>query len=148
MNLIRATEDDMPVLTAIEETARDLIVYNWGFTDEEMRQWIRDETVYLIEEDGTIVGDISYRVKDADHAYVSGLIIAPEFQRRGLARKAMNLLLEELRCYRRLSLAVHPDNHAVKLYKSLGFVAAERKENFYGDGEPRIIMTWKGSGTI
>ncbi|NTW30906.1 MAG: hypothetical protein HGA33_06495 [Candidatus Moranbacteria bacterium] len=34
MNLIRATEDDMPVLTAIEETARDLIVYNWGFTDE------------------------------------------------------------------------------------------------------------------
>ncbi|NTW15443.1 MAG: GNAT family N-acetyltransferase [Candidatus Moranbacteria bacterium] len=141
MKLIRATEDDMPVLTAIEETARDLIVYNWGFTDEEMRQWIRDETVYLIEEDGVIVGDISYRVKDTDYAYVSGLIIAPEFQRRGLARKAMGMLLEELREFDRVSLDVHPDNHAVKLYESLGFVASGREDNLYGDGQPRIIMT-------
>lgn len=144
MNLVRATEDDIPVLTAIEETARDLIVYNWGFTDEEMRQWIRDETVYLIEEDGAIVGDISYRVKDADHAYVSGLIIAPEFQRRGLARKAMKMLLEELREFDRVSLDVHPDNHAVKLYESLGFVITGREDDLYGDGQPRIIMTKDG----
>ncbi|NTW30905.1 MAG: GNAT family N-acetyltransferase [Candidatus Moranbacteria bacterium] len=109
-----------------------------------MRQWIRDETVYLIEEDGTIVGDISYRVKDADHAYVSGLIIVPEFQRRGLARKAMKMLLEELREFDRVSLDVHPDNHAVKLYESLGFVVTGREDDLYGDGEPRIIMTREG----
>lgn len=140
MNLIRATKNDAPVLLAIEETAKDLIVYNWGFTDSEFSEWIDTDTVYLIEEDGVMVGDISYVVKDADHAYITGLVIVPQFQRRGLARKAMNMLLDELKDFGTLSLDVHPDNHAVKLYESLGFVATERKENFYGDGEPRIIM--------
>ncbi|MEI7749498.1 MAG: GNAT family N-acetyltransferase [Candidatus Moraniibacteriota bacterium] len=140
MNLIRATESDMPVLLGIEETAKDLIVYNWGFTDSEFLEWINTDIVYLIEEDGVMVGDISYAVKDADHAYITGLVIVPEFQRRGLARKAMNMMLDELKEFRHLALDVHPDNHAVRLYESLGFVATERKENFYGDGQPRIIM--------
>ena len=140
MKLIRAGEGDMPVLLGIEETAKDLIVYSWGFTDSEFLEWIRSEVVYLIEEDEVMVGDISYVVKDHDYAYITGLVIVPEFQRRGLARQAMNMLLDELKDYRRLSLDVHPDNHAVKLYESLGFVATERKENFYGDGQPRIIM--------
>ena len=140
MKLIRAKETDAPVLLAIEETAKDLIVYSWGFTDSEFLEWIRNEVVYLIEEDGVMVGDISYVVKDADSAYITGLVIVPKFQRRGLARQAMNMLLYELKDYRWLSLDVHPDNHAVKLYESLGFVATERKENFYGDGQPRVIM--------
>ncbi|HWQ60510.1 MAG TPA: GNAT family N-acetyltransferase, partial [Candidatus Fimivivens sp.] len=76
----------------------------------------------------------------ADHAYISGLVIVPKFQRRGLARKAMNMLLDELKGFPHLALDVHPDNHAVKLYESLGFVATESVENFYGDGQPRIIM--------
>jgi len=130
----------MAVLLAIEETAKGLIVYNWGFTDSEFLEWINTDVVYLIEEDGVMVGDISYEIKDGDHTYISGLVITPEFQRRGLARQAMLLLIDELKDFRRLSLVVHPDNHAVKLYESLGFVATERKENFYGDGQPRIIM--------
>ncbi|MEI6650719.1 MAG: GNAT family N-acetyltransferase [Candidatus Moraniibacteriota bacterium] len=140
MKLIRAGEGDMAVLLGIEETAKDLIVYSWGFTDSEFLEWIRSEVVYLIEENGVMVGDISYVIKDADYAYITGLVIVPEFQRRGLAREAMNMLLDELKGFRHLALDVHPDNHAVKLYESLGFVATERKENFYGDGQPRIIM--------
>ena len=100
MKLIRAKETDAPVLLAIEETAKDLIVYNWGFTDSEFLEWINTDIVYLIEEDGVMVGDISYVVKDADHAYITGLVIVPEFQRRGLARQAMNMLLDELKDYR------------------------------------------------
>ncbi|HWQ59805.1 MAG TPA: GNAT family N-acetyltransferase, partial [Candidatus Fimivivens sp.] len=108
MNLIRATENDTAVLLGIEETAKDLIVYNWGFTDSEFLEWINTDIVYLIEEDGVIVGDISYVVKDADHAYISGLVIVPKFQRRGLARKAMNMLLDELKGFPHLALDVHP----------------------------------------
>lgn len=33
---------------------------------------------------------------------------------------------DELKEFRQLSLAVHPDNHVVKLYESLGFVETER----------------------
>lgn len=140
MNLIRATEHDAPVLTAIEETAKDLIVYNWGFTEQEMLDWIQDEVVYLIKEDGAVVGDISYTVKGPGYAYITGLIIVPEYRRRGLARKAINMILDELKDYRQIGLDVHPDNHAVKLYESLGFVATEQKDDFYGDGEPRIVI--------
>lgn len=139
-SLIRATEHDAPVLTAIEETARDVVVCHWDFTEQEMLDWIRNETVYLIEEDGVTVGDISYVIQGPDYAYISGLIIAPEYQRRGLVCKAMNMMLEELKEFRRIGLDVHPDNHAVKLYESLGFVATERKEDFYGDEEPRVVM--------
>ncbi len=52
----------------------------------------------------------------------------------------MILLLKKVKNFKRLSLAVHPDNHAVKLYESLGFVEESLKENYFGDEEPRLIM--------
>jgi [ribosomal protein S18]-alanine N-acetyltransferase len=40
-----------------------------------------------------------------------------------------------------VELAVHPDNDAARsLYGSLGFEPSRREENFFGDGEPRVIM--------
>jgi ribosomal protein S18 acetylase RimI-like enzyme len=40
-----------------------------------------------------------------------------------------------------IDFAVHPDNHAARaLYASLGFAPTETRENFFGDGEPRLIM--------
>ena len=39
-----------------------------------------------------------------------------------------------------VDLAVHPDNNAANsLYGSLDFKATRREENFFGDGEPRLI---------
>ncbi len=40
-----------------------------------------------------------------------------------------------------IELAVHPDNGAAcSLYASLGFDPSNREENFFCDGEPRLIM--------
>ncbi len=52
----------------------------------------------------------------------------------------MELLFEKLKDYKKLTLCVHPDNHARKLYGSFGFKVESRKENYFGDGEPRLIM--------
>jgi ribosomal protein S18 acetylase RimI-like enzyme len=50
-------------------------------------------------------------------------------------------LLKELKIFKRLDLVVHPDNiGAIKLYNSLGFETESLKENYFGDGEPRLIM--------
>ena len=93
------------------------------------------------------VGSISYQIKNKTHAYISGLIIKPEFQKQGLAKKALSLLLEKLKNYQKLSLVVHPENPAIKLYLSFGFAIKSRKENYFGDGQPRLVMVKEKSAS-
>ena len=140
MKLIKATIENVSKLLEIEKTTQGLKVYSGYFSEKEIEEWINNDRVYLIENDGVVVGSISYEIKDDSHAYLSGLVIKPEFRRQGLAREAMVQLFEELKNFNKLSLAVHPENHAVRLYESLGFVKESIKENYFGDGEPRLIM--------
>jgi ribosomal-protein-alanine N-acetyltransferase len=140
MELIRATTKDAQTLLEIEKTTIGLKVYSGYFTEKEIEGWINNEIVFLIKNNDIVIGSISYEVKEKDHAYISGLVIKTEFQKQGLARQAMILLFEELKSFKQLSLAVHPDNHAVKLYGSFGFKEESVVENYFGDGEPRLIM--------
>lgn len=137
----RATLENTQALLDIEKTTKGLKTYSGYFKEEEIREWLSSDIVYLIKNNDAIIGSIAYEIKGKDHAYISGLVIKPKFQKQGLAKKATIKLLEELTGYEKIDLVTHPDNAgAVKLYKSLGFVEVGRKENFFGDGEPRIIM--------
>jgi ribosomal protein S18 acetylase RimI-like enzyme len=41
----------------------------------------------------------------------------------------------------RLELVTHPENdHALRLYGSLGFKVEEEISNYFGDGEPRVKL--------
>lgn len=149
MELIKATSKDIQALLDIEKTTMGLRTYSGYFQEKEIKEWISHDCVYLIKNNDKITGSISYEIKNKDHAYISGLVIKPEFQRQGLAKKASMKLLEDLANYEKIDLVTHPDNFsAVKLYKSLGFIEIDRKENFFGDGEPRIIMVKKRKKTI
>jgi N-acetylglutamate synthase-like GNAT family acetyltransferase len=45
----------------------------------------------------------------------------------------------------RSNIAVHPDNRPARaLYASLGFAPTRCQENYFGDGEPRLIMVRSG----
>jgi ribosomal protein S18 acetylase RimI-like enzyme len=140
MELIRATIEDMQVLLEMEKTTMGLKTYSGFYSEDEIKDWINNEIVFVIKDQDVVVGSISYEKKSIEHAYISGLVIKPEFRRRGLARRAMSLLLEELKKFKKLSLVVHPENHAVSLYESFGFKKESREENYFGDGEPRLIM--------
>jgi len=75
---------------------------------------------------------------------LSGLMVKPEFQGKGIGREAMRQVLEEVSDVERIWLATHPSNTpAIKLYLSFGFIIEEKIENYFGDGEPRIIMSRK-----
>jgi ribosomal-protein-alanine N-acetyltransferase len=144
--LQRATSSDVKELLEIEKTTIGQKTYSGYYTEEEIAKYIESDIVYLIKNNNEIAGSISYEIKDKNHAYISGLVIKPEFQKMGLAKKAAAELLEELKDYQKVDLAVHPKNsNAVSLYKSLGFVGIETKENFYGDGEPRLMMEFEKS---
>lgn len=140
MELKRATIEDVQKLLEIEKTTIGLKVYSGYFNEKEVEEYVKKSVVYLIKNKDDIIGSISYDVIDSNHTDISGLVIKPKFQKQGFGRMAMKLLFEKLKGCKKLSLCVHPDNHARKFYESFGFKVESRKENYFGDGEPRLIM--------
>ena len=142
IKLKRATEKDIPAMLEIEKSVVGTKIYSGLAGREDAVKELAENIYYLIERDGKVVGDIAYQIKDTNHAYISGLAIAKEFQVQGIARQAMQILLEMLNDVKSIDLVTHPENEkAISLYKSLGFKQiGESMENYFGDGEPRIKM--------
>ena len=140
MALVEASEADIATLIEIEESVPKTKVYSPMLSEKAWRQELSECTVYFIMKDGVPVGSIAYEVKDADHVYISGIIVKPEFQGQGLATFAIKDILTKHAEAARIDLVTHPENPALELYESLGFVVETRKENYYGDGEPRLVL--------
>lgn len=141
ISLKKATLEDIDKYLVIEKSVIGPRTYS-GITDkDEAKEEFQNNQIYFIKKDGKIVGTIQYEIKSLDHAYLSGLAIDPRFQRQGIGRKAIKLILQELKDIKRISIITHPDNAvALKLYQSFGFIIESRKENYYGDGEPRLML--------
>jgi ribosomal-protein-alanine N-acetyltransferase len=53
----------------------------------------------------------------------------------------MLFILEKCKGSNRIDLVTHPENSsALELYSSLGFKVESRQENYFGDGEPRLVL--------
>ncbi len=140
INLKKAETKDIPLLIELDREAQSR-TYAAFLTEQEWLDDMAKEPIFFIEADGEIVGVTSYWMKEPDHAYISSLIIRPQFQGKGIARKAMEIVLEWIKDVPLVDLVTHPDNtKAIKLYESLGFKNVARMENHFGDGEPRIKM--------
>ncbi len=137
----KATEDDIPALLEIERTIVDTHLYSQMLTTEEWEDELRKNTIYLLEKDGEMIGYVAYELKNADHAYISGLAVSHRFQGQGIAREALVHILEKLKGIKRIDLVTHPDNAVARhLYESLGFFLESEKENYFGDGQPRVVL--------
>ena len=111
-------------------------------TDEgAVRAYIKESIVFIVQLDGCAVGTVSYKLEDSGDVHIMGLTTSPQHQRLGIGKKAMEFVLGKLGKNRRVYLTVHPENTpAVTLYLKPGFKAEGRKENYFGDGEPRLIL--------
>ena len=97
--------------------------------------------IYLFQAGNKVIGHIAVIKKENNCVSLSNFVIDPEYQGKGYARKFAALISEEIENSSRFELAVHPDNtRAIHLYESFGFKIIGRKENYCGDGEPRLIM--------
>ncbi len=144
INLKKAGLDDIPKLLEIEKSVAGTKIYSAMLNENEWRDEIQNNTVYVVEKGDEVVGSISYEKKSEDHIYISGLTIDPSFQNQGIARQAMKIILDKLKDINRIDLVVHPNNYpALKLYQSLGFAIESRQENYFGDGEPRLVLVLK-----
>lgn len=143
INFKKATIADIPILLELERSVAGTNIYSPMLEKDEWEEELRKNIVYLVEKDNVVVGNVSYEKKDDSHVYISGLVVDPRFQGQGVAREVLIRILDELKDIKRIDLVTHPNNRrALLLYQSLGFVVESRKENYYGDGEPRLVLVF------
>jgi len=111
------TENDLSFLLEVRnnESTRQFLEHDSKFTLKEALKWFRDDQPkwFIIEVNRTSVG---YIRTNGDEV---GCDIHPNFRRRGYAKMAYELYLQD-KDY--ASLWVFEDNFAIKLYKKLGFI--------------------------
>jgi ribosomal-protein-alanine N-acetyltransferase len=137
-----ATLEDVLILLEIEKSVSGSNIYSPMLRESEWREALKKDIIYLIKSDADIIGSLSYEKKNDNHVYISGLVIKPAFQGKGFGRQVLVELLEQIKHIQRIDLVTHPDNQvALSMYRSLGFIVESRKENYYGDGEPRLVLS-------
>jgi ribosomal protein S18 acetylase RimI-like enzyme len=142
-----ATIKDVDTLVAFEQKVADPKIYGPTLDAPSAVQEITSNQFYLIKMGGVVVGTAAYRSRPDESVYISNVAIDPMFRRRGIARAALSFLLAKLKGTRRIDLVTHPENkNALHLYASFGFKVESRQENYFGDGEPRLVLALTGPG--
>lgn len=134
-------EDDWETTSKIEQAVSDGKTFKAFTSEKEARKYLCKSNVYLIMLDSKPIGTVSYEPKSPDHAYIDSMTILPEYQGKGYASKALEWLLEQLKGAKTVDLVTHPRNaKAISIYLKHGFVINSWKDNYFGDGEPRIEL--------
>lgn len=137
----KATVNDIKVFIELEKKVAHLKIYSGIIDEDGAREEIENNEVYFIKKDDKIIGSMEYQVKSPNEAYLGGLVIDPDFQGQGFAREAIKFRLDKLKGFKRIWLVTHPHNNKIiRLYLSYGFTIESWKDNYYGDGEPRLVL--------
>ncbi len=138
--LQRATEKDWQTVAKMEKNAASELFF--PLTDkEEILDYIKNSNVYITHCKDNIVGTVSYEIKKDGAVHFNGLIVLKEYRCRGIAKLVMTQILSELKEKDVFELTVHPKNTpAILLYLKLGFFIKEWKDNYFGDGTPRLVL--------
>jgi len=138
--LKRATLKDINIIAEIEKVGSSK-TYSARISEDELKEYIKNDFVFLIKNKDIIVGLVSFEVIKKKTAHCNGLVIYPEFRRKGFGIKAMSIVLKRMSKYPRVELVVHPHNNpAISLYLSMGFIIEAWRDNYFGDGEPRLVL--------
>ena len=138
---ITDTEAEIFEYIEIEKTAVEKYTYSGIIDFEEAKKQIQKNECFNIYKDNILVGHTEYILKSKEHGHIDGLVILPEFQGQGIAREAALFRIEKMKDLKRIDLVTHPHNSKIIcLYLSLGFHIESWKENYWGDGEPRLVI--------
>lgn len=137
----RATPADVAAFVELEHAVAGNKTYSGILdTDEALKEFSENE-VYLFYKGDRLVGSTEFQMKSPNHAYIAGLVVHPEFQGKRVAYEAVLLLSEKLKDIKTVELVTHPENtNVLSMCESFGFKVKERVENYYGDGEPRLLL--------
>lgn len=138
--LVRLTEADLPKVMELERLASAWPWTESGFLGEFRKSF----TVCFGFKAGSLLVAHCFFWLLEPEIHLLNLAVRPEYRRLGLARGLLTAMLE---CGRgagveAVFLEVRASNQpALNLYESLGFEAASRRPDYYGDGEDALLMT-------
>lgn len=137
----KASEDQANILVAFEQTIAAPQLYGRPLDLAGAINEIRSNNFYFIRNNKELVGTAAYCMRLDGSCYISNMAVSPAWRGRGIGRAAMEFLMKKCGQVWRVDLTTHPENfRSIPLYESFGFVIESRVENYYGDGEPRLIM--------
>lgn len=141
MKIRTASKEDLAGVYRLEGNAFG----DHGYPDFFLRQaWdLWPGSLLVAEEKSELLGYVlAGRGEAATEGWILSLAVAPAARGQGLGRQLLRAAVNALEgqgC-RRIKLTVLPDNPALHLYQSLGFAEAGREEDYFGPGEPRLVM--------
>jgi len=124
-----ATLDDLPSIMAIEQRAPTSV--HW--TEALHRRPLENGLVWVAEHEGEICGFACAKVVAAEWE-IENIVVAPEFQRRGVADRLMGALIGEAQkqAGTKIVLEVRESNlPARRLYEKHGFAPVGRRKSYY-----------------
>lgn len=101
--------------------------------------YLKNCEVYLVYLGQKVIGTFSFDASKSE-VEIKQIIVLPDYQNKGYGTKIISKILH-LNKLRNLWLITHPLNtSAVILYLKNEFEITGWKDNYYGDGKPRIIL--------
>ena len=101
-----------------------------------------ENRLYMLAEESGALAGYGGLMLVGEEAHVTNLLVAPEFRRRGVARRLMADLIAAAvaRGARHLTLEVRSKNQAARrLYAGLGLVPVGIRSGYYGDDDALIL---------
>ena len=141
LNFRKASLNDWEIISSLEKSVANKFYFPI-IKEKEVKDYVNKSEVYVIEKDRKPIGTVSYEEKSKYHAYIDGLTINPKYQGRGYGSEAIHWLTKKLSEYKRVDLVTHPHNSkSIIIYLKNGFLIDGWRDNYFGDGEPRIVLS-------
>ncbi len=108
-------------------------------TVQEQISFLRGCDVYMLYESDMPVGFFALK-KNGDGIELDAIVVIPEKQGKGYGKAMMDKILK-LTKGNIVHLATHPRNTgAIIFYLKFGFEIYGWKDNYFGDGQPRLLL--------
>ena len=138
--LIKAGKNDWKDVLACELACKSP-TYAAIDNEKDVKKLLEESEIFFLKLEDNLVGTIIYKIEKDNSAYIDGLTILPSYRGKGLATKAMGLLLNKLKSFSKVTLKVHPENTpAILIYLKTGFKIKKWEDNPFNDGQPRLFL--------
>lgn len=107
---------------------------------DELVSYLKHMIAYFAILNSEIAGYIGYEKKSKNEIELIAIAVLPEYQRKGVATALFKKLMS-IEKNMTTSLVTHPQNSsALIFYLRNGFLINQWKENYFGDGQPRLLL--------
>jgi ribosomal protein S18 acetylase RimI-like enzyme len=137
-----ASEKDWKQFLDLEKVAFHCSPYYLAFTNiTELKKFIGNSVVYLMFDGTKPIGHVEYEMKNKESAEITGFVLSPDYRGQGLGKLLFGKAMDDLKNTKQVFLMTHPENSkALKVYLTAGFIIKGWKDNYYGNGQPRLRL--------